>query len=318
MFTSIQRSIQRSMHWLLLSMLCILYTGCAYWAGKVDNRTPDAAHLIQAATDLEEKGETVQAIRILTQVANLDPDDTATQLRLTNLLIQKGDQQAAMKQLRSAIERSPSDPLRRIKLAELQLGNHQLQSAQRTINSALEITPDNNEALLLKAQIEEQQGQHSQAMSTYLRVLSQVPDNSEALLHTAKLHMREGDCRLAAPLLRSHSANDFDGQTRLAESLWLLGNSYGREHRWADAIKAMTSALPYKTDIKAEDWYKLAYAQYQYGDYEAANQSIDQLLENSPHDPAGHILASQLRTNNQSVILKVGHSLLDIPVPKGW
>jgi predicted Zn-dependent protease len=122
-----------------------------------------------------------EAIEVLQQVVELNPDSLAARKNLAKAYALSGDRSEAVKWLLSAIKLKPRDGELRLCLARELQTIGKAKEALPHLQSLLQTEPRNTEALFLYAIIHQNQGTLSQARATYLALLEQEPHHSDAL-----------------------------------------------------------------------------------------------------------------------------------------
>lgn len=320
----------------LLLLTVASCVGCSWWQRWVHPEANSARHLLEQSRDAEAAGDPRRARMLLEQAVQHDPKDVEVRRRLARLLADEGDLDAALPHAVAAAEGSSDDPEPWVRLAELQMADEAWADAQASLDRATACDPHHVPALMARARLEEQRGRPDAAVEACHRALNADPASSEGRLLLARLHLEAQRPQQAAPLLRSVVDCPAVSAERRTEALRLLGLAYGAEARWDDAALALDSAAR-QGPTSADDWYRLAYAQYKAGRTEAAGASLAQLAQLAPRHPGGAALANRLSTGSPirtvaadphvpggaslpGTILPLGRPQVpdDPPVPLGW
>ncbi|MDZ4684437.1 MAG: tetratricopeptide repeat protein [Planctomycetaceae bacterium] len=278
----------------LILMLLTVDVGCARMRSQLSRRSSECTQLCEEARLAREQGRQAQADELLDAAVRQRPKDTETQLQLIDELWTSGRQLAAAESLQRIVTERPDDAPLALRLAQMEFDIGRTEAAQSALLSVLRNDPENPEAIRLKGKLEEQRGDTAAALATYHHLLQVTPEDFDAQLRLAHLHLKRGQPDRAAPLLRA--ALDHTGATKAQriDAEWQLGLAYAQMERWADSADALQSAIGSRR-ATAEDWYRLAYAQSQVGNQEAAFDSLSQALTAEPTHLAARDLARQIK-----------------------
>ena len=302
-------------------MLICQCCGCT-WFRNLVGKCPEKAHrYAEQARLAEEAGNIPQAVAYWDQALDITPNEPRFHREIARLLLADHQPQSALSHLENAVEHNPDDVEANIELAELYIDNQQFVEATERLDMALQNDPRHPTALLLRAKLAEYQGDPETGLEIYHRVLSADPNHVEARLRIAMIQLAQQQPNLSAPLLRSVCQCSRATPEELAEARWILGIAYGQEQRWTDSVHALKSAAETRTGMSADDWYRLAYARSQLGDWPAVRQDLQQVFRLDPH----HLQANALRESMlhqgappAAPILRIGHSVKPVPVPDYW
>ena len=310
----------RSRASLPLSVLCALLAGCSWLERWTGNPVADARRFWERARTAAENGEVEKAGWFLEHAVRANPEDSSMQLELARFLVEQGSSRAAAEHLRDAIRQNPDDPNVYVELARIEASAGRYTWAERALDRALELHSGHLEALLLKAEIAENQGDEQTALKLYHRVLAGDPNNMVAAGRAAEIQLSAGQPERAAPLLRSICQRQDATLEQRAEALWKLGICYGQQQRWADAVAALTEALPHRREMTADDWYRLAYARYRSGDLEGASSDLQMAIRIQPNHPDAAAMARTVQRSGSRGGIDAGRieRTAMLPTPDGW
>jgi tetratricopeptide (TPR) repeat protein len=148
--------------------------------------------------------------------------------------------------------------------------------------------------------------------------LAADPENVEAQLKIAAIHLRLSEPDRAAPLLRSVCQSSRATSEQLSQARWSLGIACGQQRRWDEAADAIAAALEHRTNVTADEWYRLAYAQYSAGETETAARDVGRALKLQPDHPDALTLASILNVEPQPPVAPASHVSQTAARPSGW
>jgi tetratricopeptide (TPR) repeat protein len=321
---------------LLVLLAAVSCLGCSWWQRWSNPEPRSARHLLEQSRDAEAAGDLRQARALLEQAVRRDPDDAEVRRRLARLLADAGEIEAALPHAAAAAEGSSDEPEPWVRLAELQMARDDWSAAEKSLDRAVACDPRHVPALLARARLEQRRGRTEAAVAACHQALHADPDLTEGRLLLAQLHLESQRPRQAAPLLRTVIDCPGVSAERRSEALRLLGLAYGAEARWDDAAAALEEAARDRP-LPADDWYRLAYAQYRAGRTDAAGASLARLAQVDPRHPAAAALAARIATGSPIRTVAAdprlagaatdGHSVLplgrtlatdDVPVPNGW
>jgi tetratricopeptide (TPR) repeat protein len=278
----------------LVLTLLLPHIGCAQMRSQLSHRSSECTQLCEEARLAREQGRKAQADQLLDAAIQKRPKDTETQLQLADELWTSGRQLAAAETMQRIVAERPDDAPLALRLAQMEFEIGRTETAQSALSAALRMDPEHPEAIRLQAKLEEQRGDDAVALATYHHLLRVAPDDFDAQLRLAHLHLKRGQADRAAPLLRSALEHPYATAVQRAEAEWQLGLAYARMDRWADAAESLQTAARSRK-CAAEDWYRVAYAQSQIGNHEAAFDSLSQALRLEPNHLAARDLARQIK-----------------------
>ncbi|MDB5390754.1 MAG: Tetratricopeptide 4 [Planctomycetaceae bacterium] len=265
-------------------------SGCAWWREYRDTFAYSQG-LYRRAIENESKGKPAEAVALLRQSIEANPDDPEIRWELARLLLDQGQTAEALRELRYLVKHFPDDSRAYMSLARTLLQRGRYDDAAELADLALDLDARNTEGLVLRAQIAEARGDTPLALETYHHILLQQPENAEARIRLARLEMEQGDHRCAAALLRETLANVPLTAEQAGATHWLLGMNFAREERWQEAAAALARGLP-REHATAQHRYELAYACYRAGDSQRAKMELTQVLHTEPdNSPAKAMLA---------------------------
>lgn len=307
----------------MISACAVTALGGCSWYGFGDTKKDEMTQeLTEHARRSEEAGDLVEATDSLSRVAEIDQADVAARLELARLHRDAGRTDEAIKSLREVVSITPDDTRAWLELGELYYLKESFNYAEASLDATLQLDPRNLKALMIKAEIEERRRFESRALEYYHRVLAIEENYPPAMLRIARIHMRNQEPVRASVLLRSVCYCRGASPAEIAEARWLLGISYGQEHRWEDAAESLKIATDIMEHPGPEDLYYLAYAQYQSGNDLETNKTINQLLQQHPEHRSTLLLAqavSQRHTELTGPYRQVSATAVSAPpAPKGW
>lgn len=300
---------------------CVTSAGCTWVRALVKDPNEESHRLVQEARAAEERDEIAEAAKLLSRAARTTPEDPEVHRQLARVLFGQGHHDAAVEHLQYAVDQDPADPAAFVQLAHILSHEGNELEAGLAVDAALELDPNHTEALLLKASLAEKANQIEDALQTYHRVLNCDPTNVEAMLAVARLQEASGRPDRAAPLLRSVCEASSSTPQQKARAQWLLGIAYGRQRRWDDAAAALSESLAHRNDATAEDWYRLAFARFQSGDYEGSRRDLVKALELDPRHAASLTMSAALQPPGHPpplTLVTAQLSMGNLPIPAGW
>lgn len=276
-----------------LLLVSLTLCGCSTRRATIAGRSETSERLCEEARRAKDRGDTRSAEYLLASAVERNPQDSETRLELSEMLLAEGNAEVASEHLKVLVDQLPEDPRCFVGLAEAMYLERRFGEAAGLVERALELDPRHARGLLLRGKIEQAQGDEQRAMQDYLRVLSAEQRQAEAKLLLAELHLKQGEARLAAPLLRqiindSDAADPYRGRAS-----WVLGECYAREARWSDAARALASGISSRRGTAA-DWTELAEAYWRSGDVKNASAALDRALASDPIDRRALAMRSAL------------------------
>lgn len=278
-----------------LSML----SGCAWWREYRDTFAYSQS-LFRKAIESESKGKTTEAVTLLRQSIEANPDDPEIRWELARLLLDQGQTTEALRELRYLVKHYPDDSRAYMSLARTLLQRGRLDDAAELADLALDLDARSTEALVLRAHIAEARGDLALAMETYHQILLQQPENAEVRLGLARLEMEHGDCRGAAALLRETLASVALSPEQTAATQWMLGMTYARQERWQEAATALSLGLPLER-ATARQHYEMAYACFRAGDAERARAELTLVLHTEPQNATAMAMLAELDASDENI-----------------
>ncbi|MGE3317513.1 MAG: tetratricopeptide repeat protein [Planctomycetaceae bacterium] len=309
---------------LVLLIVCSL-SGCAWVRGIVSDPKVESHRLTERAREAADSENFDRAAELLERAGKLTPDDPDVHRELAKTLLAQGKRRDAIEALSHAVENDPDDMTSRVELARLLIDEDLPELAAEPLNRAIEIDPHNVDALLLRAKLSEQSGKQDVALETYHRVLSCDGEQVDARLALARLQASTGKWERATPLLRAICECPRSTPEQKANAKWSLGIAYGRNQLWQDAAKELTESAEVRTDLTADDWYRLAYARMNAEDLEGAWMAMAKALQkNQRHEPA--LAMSAYFQNNgwgdsrtmPRPIVAASFTATGLSAPEGW
>ncbi len=269
--------------------------------------------LYHKALECETRGEHPEAVRLLRDSIEANPEDPELRWELARVLIEHGDTPAALQELRFLVRNYPDDARAYITLSKTLLSRGRAEDAAHLANLAIDLDNRSVEARMLRAQIAEVRGDFEVAFETYHHILLEQPELVEVRLKLARLELEQGEPRIAAAILRETLTEvPLDPeQTRSAQ--WLLGTAYASEDRWAEAAAALALGIPLE-HATTQQRYELAYACCQAGDRDRARQELAVVLQAEPKFGPAQQMWAELSspvpelTTSRLAVIPTGHS----------
>ncbi|MBV1927909.1 MAG: PEP-CTERM system TPR-repeat protein PrsT [Gammaproteobacteria bacterium] len=275
----------------------------------------DAGAMNLLANALLRQGKTDEAIDLLSEVAELEPDSSAAQMRLgAGMLV--GGEQAGVAHIESALRLNPDyqqgeillvlNYLRQKELGKaleaaeayrdrqpeiatpynllgrVHMTSNKKAEAQESFQQAREVAPGDPFACQSLALFALQDKQFSVAESYYKEILEHHEDYLPALLKLAALKQREGaEDAMLVYLERAMEAHPSAYQPRLILARLYL--SKGRSDKVAVLLGGLEGG-----DGNPEVLYVVGLAQLAEKDYHSAQASFDKLVQLKPDGAVGH------------------------------
>ncbi len=275
LFSLRQRDRSKFSHACQLSWLVIAavlfgtVSGCGWLRQFADRPAAMSQHWASEARLAEQAGENERAEKLLRSAVETQQDDAGVHWQLAEFLTAQGRRDEAIAELEIARRLGPDDTRLAVELARAYLQSSQPSRAAGPLADALEADEQNVEALLLMGQLAELEDRQNDALETYHRILQQQPEHFAAKMRLAAIQLRSKNPEQAAPLLRSICQCPLSTTEQQAQALWMLGLAYGREQRWQDAENALARAIEHRTNVTADDWYRLGFVHYLLKELEA-------------------------------------------------
>ncbi|MDA0834797.1 MAG: tetratricopeptide repeat protein [Planctomycetota bacterium] len=283
----------------------------------------ESRSLAQQARSAEQSGNHRQAEHMLLEAIQKNPDDGDLRLQLAKSYLSNGEKELGIAALQSAAEDLPENHHIYKLWAQTLIDDGRYDEALVPLQLGLNQDPTFIELWMLKGSCEVQTERYQQAFDSYQRVVQIAPDHSSARLRMAQIQIQWGRPSLAAPLLRAALQDSNLSDDRRSEAWWLLGVVYGQEKRWHDAVLALKKGLQDADETNLEKTYRLAYAEFQAGDYDAAGREADKVLASDPDHQSAKLLKQVLLMNDpdstasEDTIIQATFSS-DLVPPHGW
>jgi Flp pilus assembly protein TadD len=278
-------------------------SGCAWWREYRDTFAYSQS-LFRKAIENESKGKTTEAVALLRQSIEANPDDPEIRWELARLLLDQGQTTEALRELRYLVKHYPDDSRAYMSLARTLLQRGRFDDAAELADLALDLDARSTEGLVLRAQIAEARGDLALAMETYHHILLLQPENAEVRLGLARFEMEHGDCRGASALLRETLANVALSTEQTAATQWMLGMTYARQERWQEAAAALSLGLSPER-ATARQHYELAYASFRAGDAQRARVELTQVLHTEPQNTTAKAMLAELDASDDTIPVTV-------------
>ncbi|MEX1229535.1 MAG: tetratricopeptide repeat protein [Planctomycetaceae bacterium] len=307
----------------LLSLLSLTSSGCSWMSSFSQRQVMESKSLAKRARSAEQSGNHRQAEEMLLEAIQKSPDDGELQLQLAKSYLSNGEKVLGLAALEAAAEVQPENQEIYKLWAQTLIEDGRYDDALRPLKLGLNQDPAYIELWMLKGYCEEQAERYQQAFDSYQRVVQNAPEHSAARVRMAQIQIHWGRPSLAAPLLRAALQDANLAEERRAEAWWLLGVVYGQEKRWHDAIHALKKGIKETDELGPEKAYRLAYAEYQAGNYDAAGKQADELLARHPDHQPTKLLLQVLQMNDPAsasaadAIVQTSFSS-DLVPPRGW
>jgi len=286
---------------ILALLLLPLSSGCAWWREYRDTFAYSQG-LYRKAMEIEAKGKPDEAVIVLRQSIEANPDDPEVRWELARILLEQGQTKDALQELRYLVKHYPDDSRAYMTLARTLLQRGRFDDAAQLADLALDLDSNSTEGLVLRAQIAEAQHQVDRALETYHYILLQQPENPDVRICLARLKTEQGDSKAAAALLRETLANVPLTEAQAGQAQWLLGLNYADQERWADAATALAIGLPFQ-NASAREHYELAYACYRAGDTQRARAELTQVLHTEPANQSAQAMLQEIEAVSDIVSL---------------
>jgi tetratricopeptide (TPR) repeat protein len=300
----------------LFLLICLTTTGCGWLPNFLQRSADKSVRLTDEARQACEKGDHEKARQLLIRAAAVAPDDPDIQYRIGRVLLIAGDTDEAVKHLRYATKRGVDDPDAYLELAHVLVDAHQYGEAQEMIDSALRLVPNHVPAQLMAARLAELRHKDDDALSIYYRVLANDPTDMHAMICATDVLMRTDRKSQAAPLLRTIVDSDRVSPVELARAHWNLGLIYGHDRRWGESAAQLAAAADLRPDLKPDETYQIAYACWEAGDREKAQDFVTRTLASNPKHADAQALATALHQTDAAA--QTAYSRPPLPAPKVW
>jgi tetratricopeptide (TPR) repeat protein len=299
------------------AILIPLAAGCGWLPLLTRHSAEESTRLTEEARLACERGEQFQARELLSRASAVAPDDPEIQRAIARGLLLAGETGEAVKHLRYMMRRSLDDPDAYLDLARILFEERRYNECQELVDSALRLVPTHTEAQLLKGRLAEMQNKDDEALEVYYRLLAGDPTATEATLRVSDLLVRTGQPSQAEPLLQSIVDSDRVTPAEQARAHWVLGQIYVKDQRWAEAAEQLAAAADLRPDRSADDCYQVAYAAWQAGQRDKAEQSLARALTLDPRHANALALSAVFRQGDRTAS-QTAYSRNSLPAPKSW
>jgi tetratricopeptide (TPR) repeat protein len=297
-------------------LICLALPGCGWLPNFIQRSSDKSVRLTEEARQACEKGDHEKARQLLIRAAQVAPDDPDVQYRIGRVLLLAGDTDEAVKHLRYATKRGVDDPDAYLELARVLVEAHQYGEAQEMIDSSLRLVPNHVPAQLLAGRLAELRQKDDDALAIYYRVLSNDPTDMQAMIRICDVLVRADRTTQAAPLLRTIVDSDRVSPVELARAHWNLGLIYGREHRWGESATQLAAAADLRPDLKPDETYEIAYACWEAGDRDKAQDFVTRTLATNPKHADAQALSAALHQGETAA--QTAYARPPLPAPKIW
>jgi tetratricopeptide (TPR) repeat protein len=305
-----------ALHLGLLILFFVFLPGCGWLPNFIQRSSDKSVRLTEEARLACEKGDHEKARQLLVRAAQVAPDDPDVQYRIGRVLLLAGDTNEAVKHLRYATKRGVDDPDAYLELARVLVEAHQYGEAQEMIDACLRLVPNHVPAQLLAGRLAELRHKDDEALAIYYRVLSNDPTDMQAMVRVSDVLVRTARTTQAAPLLRTIVDSDRVSPVELARAHWNLGLIYGHDHRWAESAAQLAAAADLRPDLKPDETYEIAYACWEAGDREKAQDYVTRTLATNPKHADAQALAFALHQGEAAA--QTAYARSPLPAPKVW
>jgi tetratricopeptide (TPR) repeat protein len=301
---------------LVLIVFVPLAAGCGLVPLLNRRSAEESARLTDEAKQACERGERKQARELLSRAAAVAPDDPEIQRDIGRGLLLAGETEEAVKHLRYMMHRGVDDPDAYLDLARILFEERRYNECQELVDSALRLVPGHTEAQLLRGRLAEVRNRDEEALEIYYRMLAGDPSSTEAMLRISDLLVRTGQPSQAAPLLQSIADSDRVAPEEQARAHWVLGQIYAKDRRWPEASEQLSAAAEVRPKLSADDCYQVAYAAWEAGHRDQAQQFLTRTLTINPQH--GDALALAAVFHQSETAAHAAYSRSPLPAPKGW
>jgi putative PEP-CTERM system TPR-repeat lipoprotein len=234
--------------------------------------------------DMLRHGEEQEALQEALRLSEENPDNTTVANLVAGIYFARGDLAEARKYLEPALAQEPHQltlirTMDRIDIAE---GN--FDAVEARARAAMEANPQDEQLILRLAQFLAQRGRRDEAVSLLNTKADALPEAiglRQALIQfSLSLQNNEEARRRADEALAIGQAGQVNG-------LVLAGDSYMALRDYPAAIDAFTQ-LASATDQATGALLKLAQAEFQSGDLDAAAATLDRVLAADPNNALAH------------------------------
>jgi cellulose synthase operon protein C len=268
-----------------------LCTGWPAAALATDTPQPSAAAAFAQNRDIMR-----ELIELKSAVVD-SPDDAGLRFRLGKLYLRMGDAAGAEKELERAIRLGRDDYQLRLLLGEAWLQQGKFGQISRDQDLGQPQTAADRAALaVLRGTAEMVQGRYDDARDFFDSALGEVPAYAPALVGIVEVLIEQDEMAAAQlELVKLRSASNAEP----ADILRLEGNIEMKFGRPEQAVQRYLSAVEQRPGDPIL-LRGLARAQFEQGDLEAANDTINQLLRRNPTDGDAVYLQAQIAYRQQN------------------
>lgn len=233
-------------------------------APLVEADPPAESALLLASRGHRDVGELDQAEARLARAQEVYPGSAGPDLERARLRQARGDLEGAERFFRQASQKTPGDRRPLVELGRFLVEQERYDKAQALYSELARAAPEDRSVTLELARVEAQRGETAAALAAYAHLLDIDPEHAVARRERARLFLQDGKFDDAVADLDEALRIDPDGSSREAD-LALI-----QEH------KSFREAF----EVHGEVVRSLAR-----GDYEAARQQLEEVLELVPDNP---------------------------------
>lgn len=253
--------------------------------------------LCRDAEALRDQGDLTHAASLLREIEKTAPKNASTREMKARLLWESGRQQAAIAEYRNLADHFSGDPQPAVCLGQCYLELGQIEEAQLAAESALLRDSQSVSARMLLGHIHEKQGDFDSAYEMYRSIGDLWPDDIASKVAMARVQIERGQADRACPILRNVMQNPYATLPQQREAEWQLGLAYAAHQRWDDARQRLEQSIA-ERESSADDWYRLAEAQFHAGSGTHALASLQKSLAMQPNHRGATTLAQLLATES--------------------
>ena len=225
-------------------------------------------------------GDTEQALAMVRQRAERNPEDATAQAALGVVLGRSGETDAARAAFGEALRLDPASRLAAINLARLEAGSGDLDAARRSLSTLAEAAPDDPTAILGLAALDLQQGRTDAAETRLREGLAADPSNATLRLSLAARLRERGDFLAALRLIQDAPPE----QARTPMMLRTRGELELAADQPAQAVSTFEQLRELRPGVAAPSLL-LALARAEAGQMRGVEALIEEALPSAGADP---------------------------------
>jgi len=277
----------------LSELLSVPYTATPLYV--VTKHPPISADTFNAAQLVFRRGDWDEAIRMMQQVIELEPEAADAHYYIGEAYRFKGNYGNALQEHQLALEIDSSFGPAYVGMARARLASDSNADVLSLLNNAIELDPNFGEAYLERARVKLRDNNTQGALVDLGQANRLLPNSPLVYFYLAQARQKEGDLDLALDAARR--ANELD--VTMLPAYLLLGQLYAEAGNADEAAKALQVYIKYQPDDSAAYLF-LGRMQFNNAEYEETINTINRAiaLDRNQREPYLYRFLSNVELGN--------------------